>query len=767
LLMLLKAKALLALRVSKEKEKIKDSNCSLSELDIQGIQRIISNFNPGEDDADLLKRIQNLKAQLVIELRKNHGLDRSVAKLDKRIALLIKNRGKVVTTKYTKKETPRGTNRKLREINLTSKAIENYQDLFYLLQTEPRYLARVVYLVNPDQMESFLEMTILTLYGGAFSPREEFLVLRLFQLAMQHEISVVSHVSDFLQQETVVPKMIVTYNRRKLGLTYIQKVLGPAMNTFLETDMNMELSPMAIYANMINEQEIRTGEKSKLDRQVTPEQASENPEVKEIVEQRLNEISDTCKLFIDAIICSVNQLPYGLRWICKQLSAISREALPGSTELDIRRLIGYFVYYRFLNLAIVAPDSKQVQLVKKELTPVARKSCVVISKVLQNLFNLRLFKEDNKPDTLSIMRLNPFLEEYFPKVENYFDALIKVDDPEDHLQVDKYMELTQKSKPMIQISLHEIFQTHQMVYQHLDKIASEKEDPLRRVLDDLGGAPEHTDLSEEEDRDIQLTLTNRFKADVEEESESEKRYAETKELLIPVLRMVPVKTTIQRLNLVEMLEYCQEYGKKKDEELVKKVERIRDNVKYLEKAGMMSRDDNYESFINDVGIEVLNRNEIREQQKKEIVRLETTLNNLRLHQTFLQTQTKEYNSYLEDVLQSLYARPVKGGKSNKQAQKIGPFKFTYKNLQKRGVLVDSEVPMIARGSTSFWISSEEPGTFDIEAKVKGKTVEKMHLRFDDLLERHYDHATRLELEQVTLDVNMTIHLINTLFQKKK
>ena len=48
-------------------------------------------------------------------------------------------------------------------------------------------------------MESFLEMTILTLYGDAFSPREEFLVMRLFQLAMQHEISVVSHVSDFLQ----------------------------------------------------------------------------------------------------------------------------------------------------------------------------------------------------------------------------------------------------------------------------------------------------------------------------------------------------------------------------------------------------------------------------------------------------------------------------------------------------------------------------------------------------------------------------------------
>lgn len=62
-------------------------------------------------------------------------------------------------------------------------------------------------------------------------------------------------------------------------------------------------------------------------------------------------------------------------------------------------------------------------------------SCVVISKVLQNLFNLRAFVEDNKPDTISMMRLNGFMEEYIPKVSAYFDAIIKVDDPEDHLQV--------------------------------------------------------------------------------------------------------------------------------------------------------------------------------------------------------------------------------------------------------------------------------------------------------------------------------------------
>ena len=45
-----------------------------------------------------------------------------------------------------------------------------------------------------------------------------------------------------------------------------------------------------------------------------------------------------------------------------------------------------------------------------------------------------------------------------------------------------------------------------------------------------------------------------LQVDVEEETETEKRYAETKELLIPVLRKVPIKTSIQRLQLMDVLE---------------------------------------------------------------------------------------------------------------------------------------------------------------------------------------------------------------------
>jgi len=65
------------------------------------------------------------------------------------------------------------------------------------------------------------------------------------------------------------------------------------------------------------------------------------------------------------------------------------------------------------------------------------------------------------------------------------------------------------------------------------------------------------------------------------------------------------------------------------------------------------------------------------------------------------------------------------------------------------------------------ISSDSYGVFNIVAKMAGLEVEQMTLELDDLLERRYNNIETLELDQVTLGVNMTIFLINQHFLKGK
>jgi len=66
--------------------------------------------------------------------------------------------------------------------------LQAYQHLFYLLQTSPVYLARLMFALPPSRSTKFMETAILTLYNYAANQREEYLLLKLFTTALQHEI---------------------------------------------------------------------------------------------------------------------------------------------------------------------------------------------------------------------------------------------------------------------------------------------------------------------------------------------------------------------------------------------------------------------------------------------------------------------------------------------------------------------------------------------------------------------------------------------------
>jgi hypothetical protein len=76
----------------------------------------------------------------------------------------------------------------------------------------------------------------------------------------------------------------------------------------------------------------------------------------------------------------------------------------------------------------------------------------------------------------------------------------------------QYNELVQRAKPVIVISTHEIVRIHTMVEKHLAKLAPDSDDNLRVIMKDLGAVPPLPST----EKDIQLWLSNRFKADVPE-----------------------------------------------------------------------------------------------------------------------------------------------------------------------------------------------------------------------------------------------------------
>jgi len=730
-------------------------------MTIQEVQEMLQR-TPEEDDIDISSDIQELKRQLVASVRQNHKLDIDVSALDKKIALLIKNRTSIQEVYAASKGLK--SQKKAEALQLDPKKLEAYQALFYLLQTDPKYLARCVYMVNPQQLESFLHTVILTLFGDSFSPREEFLILRLLQLSIEREVSAIKSLGDFIsgKAETIVPKMMSSYNRRQQGTDYLKKMLPPVVKKTLELEQILEMNPKSVYVAMINQDELSSGVKSTLDRNANEDEAAQHPRVQELLKSRFEKIEEICQMAINTIIKSIDQLPYGLRYLCKCLREICLKMFPGTPEKEISRVISYFISTRFINTALVMPEN--LKIVNDEVQPQKRKNLFMIAKVLQQVFTMRPFTEGDK----FLKYLNDFVGRCEPVILEYISNVISVSEPEDHLQVNRYLEMAQKSKPIILISLNEIVQTHQILFDNLNSVAPEKDDPLRQIMVELG-EPNKDEFSEEDlERELQLTLTNRFKVDVEEEKDSVRIYNETKELIIPILRLVPINESIHRLNVIDVLEAGIKYATEtKNQTLSEQINRILENLGKLERDGKISKSDNYESFLRDIALEVANRKVIREQQRREVARLTNTLEGLNKHAKYLDEQIKQYQAYLEDCKKKQYAVALAKKKKKKgdPAMMIGPFKFTYKELAKKGVIVDSEVPALSRKKTVFLISSETAGVFDVVAKVAGISVEKMQLDLDELLEKHHNNIHTLELDQVTLDVNMTIHLLNKFFLK--
>lgn len=58
-------------------------------------------------------------------------------------------------------------------------------------------------------------------------------------------------------------------------------------------------------------------------------------------------------MFLNAILESLPKMPYGIRYIAKEVGSALRAKFPYEPEDSISKAVGHLIYYRYLNPAIV------------------------------------------------------------------------------------------------------------------------------------------------------------------------------------------------------------------------------------------------------------------------------------------------------------------------------------------------------------------------------------------------------------------------------
>lgn len=263
-------------------------------------------------------------------------------------------------------------------------------------------------------------------------------------------------------------------------------------------------------------------------RSVTPDVAASNPDVIAIIQPRLIMLMDVANRFLETIMQSLDQVPYGIRWICKQIRSLTKRKYPEATDIAICSLIGGFFFLRFLNPAIVTPQaymlvdrlpgkhprttltlvSGRSNFTNIVLSFLAHRSCSIqIAKMLQNLANKPSYAKETY-----MIPTNPFVEKNKQRINRFLNDLCEVGDFYESLEMDQYMALSKKDI-VLNITLNEIYNTHALLQQHIDVLAPKKDDHLRILLTEAGSAP--AQVPRKQNLPIVLPLFSRWETPIQ------------------------------------------------------------------------------------------------------------------------------------------------------------------------------------------------------------------------------------------------------------
>ncbi|KAK3914566.1 Ras GTPase-activating-like protein IQGAP1 [Frankliniella fusca] len=774
------------------------------------------------DDYERELELQSLQGAVVQRIRHNQELSRQIDAMDIKIGLLVQNRvtlQDVVAHGKTLNSVAKGKDREKNSPRMSSKAhctlktltregrrlLDGYKHLFYTLQTNPSYLAKLLFRLPQSRSVKFLQNVILSLFNFGASQREEYLMLKLFRTALIEEIKCkCEKLSDAVTSNPMVLKMVVNYARQHSGQNALRTMVGPLIERVLnDKNLSIETNPVDIYKSWRNQIEMETGKSSDLPHNVTQEEALSHNEVRRRLHNGLQMLQAATLVFLQRICDSKNLIPYGLLYMAKTLRQALLERFPGTLEKDILKIVGHLVYYQLINSAIVAPDAFDIVTLPadRNLSNEQRRNLASIAKILQFAASKKGFGEESP----HLVCLNPFIVECHEKFKDFFRRCCEVEELEDHFSINRYSEATLIQDPCIYITLQEIVDTHSLLLQYEDQISSDPMDPLHELLEDLGGVPTTTQLLCSDSAhaapqllqaEICLSLADKFQVPEEDTTDLNKLFVKTKELLVLLLPLLQGDDLLKALSVpdtpAQQLLYEERLRRRdRDQKQLVALNRtfntdscwslrdckqlLRRYLSRLELAGLASSSDAYQSVVTAIAQDLCHKGLYRQQRARELVSLRNTIASLDSKTRALQEQVDFYNEYIKRCLdnlnagkRSVHSLKVDGKVPGKLKSKL-TLKYTAAKLQEKGVLLEVEgLPPTQLRNVTFEISpSEMSGVFTVRGKFMGVEMEKVDVDIQHLLELQFEGCSIMDMfGKAKVNVNLLLFLLNRKFYGK-
>lgn len=505
----------------------------------------------GELEADRLRR------QVVESVRRNEHVEGYVEGLDVKIALLVKN--KITLDEVVKHQKhfggsasqllragstlSNGNGLDLKALNKNSrKKLTGYEELFFLLQTQPSYLARLFNHLTSrgiaDSDGKNLERLILTLFGYAQKSREEHLFIKVLAMGSQQTISKCQTIEDLTRQQsgTFHQRLLLSYVRGPRDRAYLKSLLGGLVKNGIcaQNNLDLESDPLQIYRAILNNEELSTGCPSMRPRDLPREVVIRQEDVRPRYVEHLEDLRDLGDAFFTSLEESIHRMPYGIRYLAAMQYRALCDQFPRDDPSHMAMLVGSWLWKSYIVPALREPEMWGV--VDRGLSPLHKRNLAQVITVLSQVAGSgRLFGAEN----IYLQPLNNWITESLDRWHTCLQHCFDIPSAEEHYDADQFSDLYSRTKPTLYIKLADIFAIHGLVTENLATMAPNRDDPLKELLMDLG-----TPKSNESDlggasngSELTLTLKSRFTVQEDPNAEARALFTATKRLVLYIIRV--------------------------------------------------------------------------------------------------------------------------------------------------------------------------------------------------------------------------------------
>ncbi|KAI8100025.1 Rho GTPase activation protein [Halteromyces radiatus] len=725
---------------------------------IDTVQTFVHLLDDSELDFDSEINLEEMRQQVIERIQENNHLDAHINSLDIQIALFLRNATtmeevmkhsgalKKKKQRILKQQAMKGPSRSdPHSLNGMDKAsrerLELYQHLIYLLQTEPKYLARLLSALTLHQVVGrhtiypLIESTVLSLFGYTTNAREEYLMINLCKYCIAEEIKGAHNVQDFLRGNYAFMKLIVQTNRGAKERRFFKKLVRPLVTMVIENkELDLETDPISIYQKVINEEESATGRPTSRPSSVTAQGALADKEVRNRFISHLRNVRETTETFLTAIISSIDDVPYGIRVIARELRLTLENTFPSESREQITKIIGHFIYYRYMNPAIIAPE--QYDVVDAVINPVQRRNLAEVSKMLQYISSGQVFDKAE----YFISPLNDYVLEAGDRFANWFMEVTEVESPEAYFDMDTLTDHTNTRKPMVYMTPMELFHLHYVLENNMDILEPGVKDvtirrneggtPLSDLLTSLGPSSFGPDQTIPNDITVRLTLTS-HRDDLPVDSATWLRQAifDTKRLVVYVIKHQSGPTLLDILQAPVEQEHESNWEKFKQIEFLGTTADDNDNkstfnnsktmmaakrrllqliasetaldlycctfeqlkqlayrfVVHLERCNVINSTKGYQDVINMIARDITGKNARRQKRTREVSRMKSILAHLQTKCDYLLEQGNQYEDYLNGCMTAM---ANKTSKNNKKTPLLFSRQYFHiREIQKSGFAV--------------------------------------------------------------------------------